>query len=64
MKEYNIPFNKPYLTGKEMHYMYQAVYSGKISGNGIFTQNVRNISKETTVSKRLCLPHPALMRLK
>lgn len=38
MKEYNIPFNKPYLTGKEMHYMYQAVYSGKISGNGIFTQ--------------------------
>lgn len=33
-----IPFNKPYLTGKEMHYMYQAVYSGKISGNGIFTQ--------------------------
>jgi dTDP-4-amino-4,6-dideoxygalactose transaminase len=35
---YKIPFNKPYLTGKEMHYMYQAVYSGKISGNGLFTQ--------------------------
>jgi dTDP-4-amino-4,6-dideoxygalactose transaminase len=33
-----IPFNKPYLTGKEMHYVYQAVYSGKISGNGIFTK--------------------------
>lgn len=33
-----ISFNKPYLTGKEAHYMYQAVYSGKISGNGIFTQ--------------------------
>lgn len=33
-----IPFNKPYLTGKEMHYIYQAVYSGKISGNGIYTQ--------------------------
>lgn len=33
-----IPFNKPFLTGKEMHYMYQAVYSGKISGNGLFTQ--------------------------
>jgi dTDP-4-amino-4,6-dideoxygalactose transaminase len=33
-----IPFNKPYLTGKEMHYMYQAVYSGKISGNGAFTK--------------------------
>ena len=33
-----IVFNKPYLTGKEMHYIYQAVYSGKISGNGIFTK--------------------------
>ena len=33
-----IPFNKPYLTGKEAHYMYQAVMSGKLSGNGIFTK--------------------------
>lgn len=33
-----IPFNKPYLTGKEAHYMYQAVFSGKISGNGSFTK--------------------------
>ena len=33
-----IPFNKPYLTGKEAHYMYQAVYGGKLSGNGIFTK--------------------------
>lgn len=33
-----IPFNKPFLTGKEAHYMYQAVYTGKLSGNGFFTQ--------------------------
>ncbi len=33
-----IPFNKPYLTGKEAHYMYQAVYTGKLSGNGEFTK--------------------------
>lgn len=33
-----IPFNKPYLTGKEAHYMYQAALSGKLSGNGIFTR--------------------------
>jgi dTDP-4-amino-4,6-dideoxygalactose transaminase len=33
-----IPFNKPYLTGKENHYIYQAVLSGKISGDGIFTK--------------------------
>ena len=34
----HIIFNKPYLTGKESHYMYQAVYAGTISGNGEFTK--------------------------
>ena len=33
-----IPFNKSFLTGKEAHYMYQAVYAGKLSGNGVFTK--------------------------
>jgi dTDP-4-amino-4,6-dideoxygalactose transaminase len=41
-----IPFNKPHLTGKEMHYMYQAVYSGKISGNGIFTKKCQKFFEE------------------
>lgn len=34
-----IPFNKPYLTGKETDYIKEAVASGKISGNGTFTNN-------------------------
>jgi dTDP-4-amino-4,6-dideoxygalactose transaminase len=33
-----IPFNKPYLTGNEIDYINEAVKSGKISGNGIFTK--------------------------
>lgn len=33
-----IGFNKPYLTGNETKYIEQAVASGKISGNGMFTQ--------------------------
>lgn len=37
-----IPFNKPFLTGKEAHYMYQAVYTGKLSGNGFFTKKCQN----------------------
>jgi dTDP-4-amino-4,6-dideoxygalactose transaminase len=41
-----IPFNKPYLTGKEMHYIYQAVYSGKISGNGLFTQKCQQFFEQ------------------
>ena len=37
-----IPFNKPFLTGKEAHYMYQAVYTGKLSGNGEFTKKCQH----------------------
>ncbi|MDD3875057.1 MAG: dTDP-4-amino-4,6-dideoxygalactose transaminase [Bacteroidales bacterium] len=33
-----LPFNKPYLTGKETDYIKQAVASGHISGNGEFTK--------------------------
>ncbi len=38
MMKYTIPFNKPHLTGREAHYMYQAVNLGKLSGNGEFTK--------------------------
>ncbi|MGQ5525079.1 dTDP-4-amino-4,6-dideoxygalactose transaminase [Chitinimonas sp. PSY-7] len=34
----NIPFNKPYLHGRELVYIADAVRSGKISGDGIFTK--------------------------
>lgn len=33
-----IPFNKPYLHGRELVYIAQAVASGKISGDGMFTK--------------------------
>ena len=32
-----ISFNKPFLTGKEIHYIYDSVLSGKLSGNGKYT---------------------------
>ena len=41
-----IPFNKPFLTGKEVHYMYQAVYTGKLSGNGVFTKKCQQFFEE------------------
>lgn len=43
---YSIVFNKPFLTGKEAHYMYQAVYDGKISGNGEFTKRCQKYFEE------------------
>jgi dTDP-4-amino-4,6-dideoxygalactose transaminase len=49
-----IPFNKPFLTGKEGHYIYQAVLSGKISGDGIFTKKCHSLfEKEFGIKKVL-----------
>lgn len=42
----NISFNRPFLTGKEAHYMYQAVYTGKLSGNGVFTKKCQQFFEE------------------
>ena len=41
-----ISFNKPFLTGKETHYMYQAVNTGKLSGNGVFTKKCQHFFEE------------------
>lgn len=49
-----IHFNKPFLTGKEAHYIYQAVYSGKLSGNGVFTKKCQEFF-ETKYGFRKCL---------
>lgn len=37
-----VPFNKPHLTGLEADYMRQALESGKISGNGAFTEKCQS----------------------
>jgi len=55
MDRLNIVFNKPYLTGKEMHYMYQAVYSGKISGNGIYTKKCHEFFEKRYSFKKALL---------
>ena len=41
-----IPFNKPYMTGKETEYVRQAVESGKISGNGEFTKRCQKFFED------------------
>lgn len=50
-----IPFNKPFLTGKEAHYMYQAVYTGKLSGNGVFSKKCQSIFEEKYGFKKCLL---------
>ena len=50
-----IPFNKPYLTGKETHYIHQAVFSGQISGNGMFTKKCQSFFEERYGFKKTLL---------
>jgi dTDP-4-amino-4,6-dideoxygalactose transaminase len=50
-----IPFNKPYLTGKETFYIQQAVASGKISGDGIFTKKCHQFFEEKYAFKKALL---------
>lgn len=50
-----IPFNKPHLTGKEAHYMYQAVFDGKLSGNGEFTKRCQQFFEQKYGFKKCLL---------
>lgn len=50
-----IPFNKPFLTGKETFYIEQAVQSGKISGNGFFTQKCQHFFEQKYGFKKALL---------
>jgi dTDP-4-amino-4,6-dideoxygalactose transaminase len=52
-----IPFHKPYVGGRELHYIAQAVALGKISGDGLFTQRcAARLEEQFGVAKALMTP--------
>ena len=51
----NIPFNKPYLTGKELSNIKEAVLKGHISGDGFFTKKCHQFFQETFGFKKVLL---------
>ncbi|MCU7961489.1 dTDP-4-amino-4,6-dideoxygalactose transaminase [Shewanella sp. SW32] len=50
-----IPFNKPYLHGKELVYIAQAVASGKISGDGVFTKKCHDFFEQRYGFKKVLM---------
>ncbi len=50
-----IPFNKPFLTGKETEYIAKAVNSGKISGGGVYTQKCQRFFEDNHGIKKAML---------
>ncbi|MGB7649878.1 MAG: dTDP-4-amino-4,6-dideoxygalactose transaminase [Gallionella sp.] len=55
MTKKNIPFNKPYLHGRELVYIAQSVTSGKISGDGVFTKKSHEYFEERYNFKKALL---------
>src|SRR6266496_1245124 len=51
----HIPFNQPYLCGKETEYILQAVQTKKISGNGMFTQKCQEFFEKQYGFKKCLL---------
>lgn len=44
--QYQIPFNKPFIAGKELYYIAQAVTYGNLSGDGFFTERCSRMLEE------------------
>ena len=52
-----IPFNKPFIAGKELYYIAQAVTLGNIAGDGHFTQACSQLLEERfDIAKLLMTP--------
>ena len=52
-----IPFNRPYVTGREFHYVSEAIEAGHLSGNGDFTRRCNGWLERTTGCAASLLTH-------
>ncbi|QJD89694.1 dTDP-4-amino-4,6-dideoxygalactose transaminase [Duganella dendranthematis] len=52
-----IPFNKPFMTGRELWYIAQAHTNGHLSGDGQFTKKCHAWLEQTTGTRRALLTH-------
>jgi dTDP-4-amino-4,6-dideoxygalactose transaminase len=53
----NIPFNKPYMTGRELWYIAQAHTNGHLAGDGVFTKKCHAWLEASTGTKKALLTH-------
>lgn len=52
-----IPFNKPYMTGRELHYISQAHANGHLAGDGAFSKKCQAWLEQQTGCKKALLTH-------
>ena len=53
----HIPFNQPFIVGKELYYMAQAVQKGHLAGDGQFTKQCNAWMEEKFHAKKVLLTH-------
>ncbi len=52
-----IPFNRPFIVGKELYYMAQAVQNGHLAGDGSFTRKCNTWIEQRFHAKKVLLTH-------
>jgi dTDP-4-amino-4,6-dideoxygalactose transaminase len=57
MNDYKIPFNQPFLVGKELYYIAQSVLSGHIAGDGFFTKKCHELMEKKLGARKILLTH-------
>jgi len=57
MKINRIPFNWPYMTGKELYYIAEAHSNGSLAGDGLFTKRCHSWLEERTGCNKALLTH-------
>ena len=53
--DYRIPFNKPFIVGKELYYIAQSVLQLKTSGDGLYTKKAQELMKRTFGGQEIML---------
>jgi len=53
--DYRIPFNKPFIVGKELYYIAQSVLQLKTSGDGLYTKNAQDLMKHAFGARDIML---------
>lgn len=57
LSEPKIPFNKPYLTGRELHFIAEAHANGQLAGDGVFTKRCSEWLEHRISCEKALLTH-------
>jgi len=55
MDKVKVPFNKPFITGKELYYIADSVMQGQISGNGFYTRQCESFLEKYTHCNKILM---------